>query len=282
MQNLSLPGHHTEVVFGFGYISHELNVLLGMLACAESRWALASVYFALAGVFRSNGILLSGFILWGMLVEPFVRTRSVSPYFSVVYIYLCLPSSKLAIKRIPHALLLTSLVFSPMVHHQYSGYQVFCQDAEVPAPWCSNLPPSIYTFVQSKYWNVGFLRYWTLQQSPNFLLAAPVIALLSYYSTLPVRSFANFLDKSPPPNISPFESQSLIPHCIHALVFTFILLFAAHTQIILRFAASLPFTYWSAARLLVEHPRLGKWWVGWSVIWGAISLVLWSTFLPPA
>jgi len=50
----------------------------GMLACARSQWPLASVYFCLAGAFRSNGILLSGFILWGMVVEPFVRERTVS------------------------------------------------------------------------------------------------------------------------------------------------------------------------------------------------------------
>jgi GPI mannosyltransferase 2 len=170
-----------------------------------------------------------------------------------------------------------------MVYHQHSGYRVFCQDTSEPAPWCSNFAPSIYTHVQSKYWNVGLLRYWTLQQFPNFLLAAPVATLLSHYSVQSVRSFTIcLLNKPQPRNLSPFESRSLIPHGIHAFVFTLILLFASHTQIILRFAASLPFTYWSAARLLVEHPRLGKWWVGWSVVWGAVSLVLWSTFLPPA
>jgi hypothetical protein len=86
MQNHSLPGPHTEVVFALDYISRQLNDLSGMLACAESRWALASAYFTLAGSFRSNGILLSGFILWGMLVEPFVNARTVSPYFPIVYI----------------------------------------------------------------------------------------------------------------------------------------------------------------------------------------------------
>jgi phosphatidylinositol glycan class V len=254
-----------------------------MLACARSQWALASVYFCLAGAFRSNGILLSGFILWGILVDPFVRERTVSHCFSITYLHLCLPSLKLAIKRVPYALLLTSLIFSPMIYHQYSGYRVFCQETDTPAQWCSNYPPSIYTYVQSKYWNVGFLRYWTLQQFPNLLLATPVLVLLSYHSTQSVRLFTNHLfDKAQPRSLSPFDSRSLAPHGIHAFVFTSILLFASHTQIILRFAASLPFTYWSAARLLVEHPRLGKWWVGWSVVWGAVSLVLWSTFLPPA
>lgn len=198
-------------------------------------------------------------------------------------LYSCSRSSKLAMKRIPYALLLTSLVYLPMIYHQYSGYRVFCQDTNTPAPWCSNFPPSIYTHVQAKYWNVGFLRYWSLQQAPNFLLAGPVTALLSYYSAKSVRSFVFLLfRKSRPGEPSPFESQSLIPHGIHAFIFTLILLFASHTQIILRFAASLPFTYWSAAQLVFEHPRLGKWWVGWSVVWGTVSLVLWSTFLPPA
>lgn len=87
MQNHSLPGPHTEVVFRPSYISHELNVFPGMLACAESQWAFASFYFCLAGVFRSNGILLSGFILWGMLVEPVVNARKVSRT-TVAYILL--------------------------------------------------------------------------------------------------------------------------------------------------------------------------------------------------
>ena len=64
--------------------------LPGMLACTKCQWARASAYFCLAGAFRSNGILLSGFILWGLLVEPFVRERTVSHLFSIVHLYLCL------------------------------------------------------------------------------------------------------------------------------------------------------------------------------------------------
>jgi len=78
-----------------GYLPSQLHFARtqrppGMLACARSQWALASVYFGIAGAFRSNGILLSGFILWGLLVEPLVRKKSVSRTFSIVYLYLCL------------------------------------------------------------------------------------------------------------------------------------------------------------------------------------------------
>jgi phosphatidylinositol glycan class V len=82
------------------------------------------------------------------------------------------------------------------------------------------------------------------------------------------------------PNV--FVNPSMIPHAIHALIFSCLILFTSHVQIILRLAASIPFLYWSAARLLLEHQKLGKWWVRWSIIWGLVSIVNWGVFLPPA
>lgn len=81
---------------------------------------------------------------------------------------------------------------------------------------------------------------------------------------------------------SVYVDLSTIPHAVHALVFSLLILFTSHVQIILRLAASMPFLYWSAARLLIEHPKLGKWWVGWSIIWGLVCVVNWGVFLPPA
>ncbi|TFY56167.1 hypothetical protein EVJ58_g7801 [Rhodofomes roseus] len=220
--------------------------------------------------------MLAGFIIWGMLIEPFITSR------------------KVAITRLPYSIILTSVILMPFVWHQLSAYLVFCT-VDNPAPWCSHVPPSIYGYVQAKYWNVGFLRYWTPQQLPNFLIAAPPLALLPSYSAhylhhaLLPRLRASLIphqspnkDDSSTPTASPFLAPSIAPHAIHALILTLTLLFAAHTQIILRLAASMPFTYWAAAWLLVEHRRWGKYWVGWSVIWGAVSIILWTTFLPPA
>ena len=48
-----------------------------MLCCARSQWLAASVLFCLAGIFRSNGVLLSGFILWGRMVQPVLDAKMV-------------------------------------------------------------------------------------------------------------------------------------------------------------------------------------------------------------
>ncbi|KZT68265.1 glycosyltransferase family 76 protein [Daedalea quercina L-15889] len=254
----------------FTYFSYQ-----GMLHCANAQWLLATGCFALAAMFRSNGVMLAGFIIWGMLIEPYLAMR------------------KIAIGTLFYSVALTAAIFLPFVWHQYSAYLAFCATATT-APWCSHIPPLIYDYVQGKYWNVGFLRYWTLQQLPNFLIAAPPLALLLAYSTqylwralLPrlgaslTRRSSSDKDWNLPP-ASPFFAPSIAPHAIHAFILTLALLFAAHTQIILRLAASMPFTYWAAAWLLVEHRQWGKYWVSWSIVWGAMSIVLWTTFLPPA
>ncbi|EGU81379.1 hypothetical protein HZS61_013566 [Fusarium oxysporum f. sp. conglutinans] len=63
---------------------------------------------------------------------------------------------------------------------QILAWMRYCnvQDNGEQRPWCTRPLPSIYTFVQEEYWNVGFLRYWTPNQIPLFLLAAPMLTIL--------------------------------------------------------------------------------------------------------
>lgn len=49
-----------------------------MLLCTRAEWTLAAICFAIAGVFRSNAILLSGFILWGLSIEPVILHKKVA------------------------------------------------------------------------------------------------------------------------------------------------------------------------------------------------------------
>jgi phosphatidylinositol glycan class V len=199
--------------------------------------------------------------------------------------------------RLFKCVLLTALPLIPFIYHNVTAYLLFCTSSAVHIPdWCtSSIIPSIYSHVQSKYWNIGFLRYWTVFNIPNFILAFPpllnIFAFCGFYlSNLPsiaphiiprIRSKND--GASPPPQLeSLFLSPSLLPHVLHALALALILTLNAHVQISLRLLPSLPLTYWAAARLMLDLPKWGKAWVTWSVMWGAVSCVLWAVFLPPA
>lgn len=184
------------------------------------------------------------------------------------------------------------MVVAPVILHQIAGYLQFCTDSNAP-DWCSARLPLIYSYVQSKYWDVGLFRYWTIAQLPNFILAAPPLALLLWASSTHMKQhgfdkLSNIVhairsrrDKDDP-NESLLVADQITPHAIHAFVLCLILIFASHTQIALRLSSSLPFTYWAAARLWIEKPQFAKLWTGWSIIWSTISLVTWGLFLPPA
>ena len=58
--------------------------------------------------------------------------------------------------------------------------------------------PMPYGYIQDKYWNVGFLRYFELRQIPNFIIAAPVIYLVLSHSLRFIR-FGNDLSNYPLP-----------------------------------------------------------------------------------
>ena len=205
-----------------------------------------------------------------------------------VYKYLV----QLSLKSLCFSIGLTAITFLPFVHLNYAAHRAFCTDP-VKAPWCSKFAPSIYAHVQSTYWNVGLLRYWTLQQLPNFIISAPPLLSLFYYSFHYFKSSfipgicSKLTNRLKTPltsslSSSPFLSTSLAPHVIHACFFTLTLLFTSHTQIILRLSPSMPIFYWAASWLLVEHPCIGRWWFGWSLNWSVVSVILWASFLPPA
>ncbi|EIN11410.1 mannosyltransferase [Punctularia strigosozonata HHB-11173 SS5] len=300
----------------FAYLSYK-----GMVSCTRKRYAAASCYFAAASAFRSNGILLSGFIVWDILLAPILSgTKRMPDILSIL-----------------KAVILAAPPLVPSIIHQYIAYRLFCSPNPnltsifahlpptvhfTPASWCNNMPPSIYTYAQSTYWNVGLFRYWTTAQIPNFLIAAPVLALLFSFSWWYIRHallpplkrmlYPQSASPSPAPHSRrsdtpghgeainsdnlgrAFLNPTLAPHAIHAFILASTLLFASHVQIALRLTAGVPFTYWGVVWLLSRdkttpgHPnaaprfRWGKIWITWSAIWGALSIILWVTFLPPA
>jgi GPI mannosyltransferase 2 len=231
-----------------------------MLACAQERYLRASLYFAVAAAFRSNGAFLALFVPWSLIVDPFLMSSTL-PHPSVVLV----------------ASFHAFLPILPYLLHQLNAYRTFCLATNTgqPPTWCNHFIPSIYTHVQRTYWKVGFLSYWTPAQLPNIVLALPLLIPLLLYST----SHIYLLVRG---KLGVLKPQKTTAHVVHAVIFGLILLTNAHTQIALRLLPALPTTYWAAAALLVEQPRWGRAYIVWAVLWGAASVVLWATFLPPA
>lgn len=61
-----------------------LNLLQGMLSCTTAEWLHAALFFTVASTFRSNGLMLAGYILWGMVVGPILEKKHVCHLFPKV------------------------------------------------------------------------------------------------------------------------------------------------------------------------------------------------------
>lgn len=176
---LSAPyGESTFAFLNFAGMLAYATALRGYASFAFSqqryaaRWLLLSgLCYGLAAMVRSNGLLSGMPFLWDavttvMPVRKFWRTRD--------------PAKR---KKFAVIIAAGSFVAVGFVIPQIVAYTQYCTHGNT-RPWCTHLPPSIYNWVQSHYWGVGFFKYWTLNNLPLFLLATPLLALLVWTSYL--------------------------------------------------------------------------------------------------
>ncbi|VDN15518.1 unnamed protein product [Dibothriocephalus latus] len=116
----------------------------------------------------------------------------------------------------------------------------FTTNLTVAPEWCSHVPLSSYSKIQSKFWNVGFLHYYQFKQIPNFLLAAPVLVISSliiynfYCSARRALLTAGIL-------VENVRQQQLLPHVYHLLFLSLYGVANIHVQVSLLFQHYLPF-----------------------------------------
>lgn len=153
--------------------------------------------------------------------------------------------------------------------------------SEVPSEWCSYKVPIPYSYIQSHYWNVGFLRYFHWKQIPNFALAAPMISLVLWRSWRFFVHHKNYcfalglaapvgLEKtgkgqkssfSQPTNFDTFgEARALPRECfvyvVHATFLALFAFFCINVQVATRLlASSTPVVYWWMAVLTTPKDR---------------------------
>ena len=153
---LSAPyAESTFALFSFtGYL------LLAKSCVAPPAWGdaftlLAGVAFGLATAFRSNGMLNGVPLAWefiqglAWLLEQ--QTQQTQPRELLV------ESLIARVRRLGVLGISGVLTASGSIIPQAVAYQRFCSSdplgpAQLRRPWCDRIPPSIYAFVQDRYW----------------------------------------------------------------------------------------------------------------------------------
>ncbi|SCU80481.1 LAME_0B03356g1_1 [Lachancea meyersii CBS 8951] len=238
----------------------------GALVIPWTKWPIYTILstfcFAAAFAVRPNCVLLGlyyVFDLWNLLKSKNYRKATFMPLLSGLG------------------------MFCFLVYYQYyAPYQYYCPER---GEWCAkkiwNLPvsyESLYSFIQSRYWNVGLLHYWTLNNIPNFIIALPN-AIILWFSAI------YFSHQYPCPNLRPLV--------LIVRVFLVVMVFFAHVQIINRVASFLPLHLWYIAdrhnklkftkdENMKGDDKLVRFYVIWLVFWLPLQTSLFASFLPPA
>lgn len=162
---------------------------------------------------------------------------------------------------------------------QFYAYRVYCTGSSLnpfarKPEWCRNQLPLIYSYIQSRYWNVGLFRYWTVNNIPNFLFALPTLFLM--YQSAVAR----------PPNGG--AQKFLTPLRIVQVVMLVSALLTWHVQIVTRVVtSSSPLIYWFVEEGLrtsrsLKKVRFARLIVRFWMVWIVVQGLLFSVYLPPA
>ncbi|EMR10094.1 hypothetical protein PNEG_01844 [Pneumocystis murina B123] len=242
-----LSAGYSESLFSF-------VTFLGFIFFEEGYNFLAALTWCIASTIRSNGILWSIFFL--------------NSVFVYIYKFLKSPRFCLFFKIVKFGIYST-IVCTGFFWIQYHAYIKFCRKKK-QRNWCFKRIPSIYSFVQSYYWNIGFFKYFTVPQIPNFILAFPSIYLS-------IRSGTYFLMSKN--RVQKFTGK-LDLYYIAQLLLTILCICVMHIQVFTRMISCLPGIYWWLANYLLNDKPI--YWVKVWVLYGMVQAVLFGAFLPPA
>ncbi|KAL8701760.1 MAG: hypothetical protein Q9224_000353 [Gallowayella concinna] len=278
---------------GFGLYALNLQAHNDSRPGLRDTLALVSgLVFGLATTFRSNG-LLSGLLFCFDIVNSILPLRSDAQAQRIIA----------DLRRVSFLIIAGSLMAVVSFFPQFLAYQEYCVEGEPEhwAAWCTHRIPSIYTWVQSHYWNVGLFRYWTLSNAPLFMLATPMllILILSADCLFPPNSSSSRLTgqraKSSHTPIgegwmSPIGKEVGQRLAVLQLLLAVLAFTSYHVQIVTRISSGYPLWYWWLASKIMNKKHISlagyniptKGVVGWMVTYALLQAGLFAAFLPPA
>ena len=230
---------------------------------------ISTICFSIATWNRSNCILLGIFYLYDLFQLVKIKSYQKAIQFPLL--------SGIA------------MTISIVIQQYYIPYNHFCPNR---SEWCNTslfnnsifsfiTRESLYSYIQNHYWNVGFMSYWTINNIPNFLFGLPNLIILAYSSF-----YYSWI----------YPKNSLKPLIMISMIFWFLMLFIANTQIINRVITFIPLHLWYMSDRLIKNSNnihktdtqvksddlLVKYYIYWVIVWIAVQTVLFACFLPPA
>ncbi|EMD68000.1 hypothetical protein GGP41_001574 [Bipolaris sorokiniana] len=245
----------------------------------------AGLFFAAATLMRSNGLLSGTILLYDVVRYLFALTSTQRSIHDV--------------RRILVTCISGGLIAIAFIGPQYLAYAEFCNGESGAGirPWCEKRLPSIYSWVQSHYWNVGLFRYWTVSNLPLFTLAAPTLWLLFTSSVTLLRSCGGDLLCTTPVSgirVTQDAGSAICKLPELALPQLFLAISAVttfHVQIVNRIASGYPVWYLMVATWVVDlqvtssmknGSSRAQWFVRGMIVYSLVQGVLYANFLPPA
>ncbi len=314
---------YTESLFG-------MCTWLGVWMVLTGRYWCGVGWLAAAGLARSNGILGVWFLIWAELLGsgevcftsamsgsgPRESTRGPLPSW----------------RRVVRVMAGATVVCLPYICMQTYGWSVFCRPSrlsldekaldnaldlsrvsDIPS-WCDAAVPSIYGYVQHKYWNVGFLNFYEkLIRLPFVVQSVPMIVLA--VATCWTWTFGPWqvagrsgratslrrlvtlgsvqLDPGTSKRVAATLRHSAVivaplvaPFVYHLALMTFVAIFVMHVNVATRFLSSSPLVFWGAAQWVLNDPRghvnQGETAWRWRImlVWCASYLIVGSLMFP--
>ncbi|ORY70691.1 mannosyltransferase [Neocallimastix californiae] len=281
---------YTESLFAF-------LTFLGMEKMVDKKYFQAALIWMITTLTRSNAITYVGFFGYEMLqssefkkianyIYQLVMRKNTSSHFETINV-------KRLLKSVLKFIVYSCIVILGLVLFQFYGYKKFCLDVKDEngnfiRPWCENKLPLLYSFVQIEYWNCGFMRYYTINNIPNFFLAIPMITI----SICGIISYCKYdwhrmLTLGLVNNISrTYYSSYLLPHIILWIFLVLYCCTSMHIQVITRFFSSLPTLYWFVNNNSNSSSSNGRNWgyiiLYYFIFYGILGVVLFTAFYPPA
>lgn len=284
---------------------YALLVFSALYFLATNNLIISSLSFFFATFTRSNGILLTGFIIFHFFSSLFHSLFSFFVSF--------LPSSQstksskenfqrkirsesnLQIRvhwpfyiRLILAAVMCSLAVLPFFGFQLYGKLQFCSEDPKARVWCQTTLPSLYGFVQDFYWNQGFFHYYEFKQISNFLLAGPMVVIsfcgIYIYLKDRIQHIQQLrADNDKHKSKSGYFDPQVLPYVLYwAAILIFSLSFM-HVQVITRFFSSSPAVFWFCGYIFYNkkyYPKAKSFILGYFLLYVVLGTSMFVLFYP--